>query len=399
MYQCRLSERGIRRLAGLPGMLALGLLTACSQQDASTNYTFDVTQQVAVVATTAADYSSGAHAVITYDDTNGYTSLNDLLPTGSDITIAAYGEYFYRIERAFAGNNITKFSVSDPQTPIWQYSTNDQGSSVLSDPHDMVFVNDQKAYVLRYGDSKAWIVNPSAQSEDEFKIGELDLSAYAGADGVPDMDRGVIVGNRLYIALQRLDNFKVTQNAYIAIFDTNTDQEIDANIAGDSLKGVPLQTRNPTSLIYEPDSNSIYIQSSGSFFPVEYTGGIEKLDLDTLTTTVVLDDGDSVDHPYGLISKLAVVDKDVLYFVGYRNFDDNTLYRLDLPTASITQTPVSSLVSSQISYLATDGGGNLWISDAANATVHVIDTQTREQVDAVSTGLNPDRIVFVNQSN
>jgi hypothetical protein len=380
-------------------VIALGLLTACSSGGSLTSNTIEPTRQVAIVATTAADYSSGAHAVITYDDTNGYTSLNDLLPTDSDITIAAHGEYFYRIERAFAGNNITKFSIAEPQAPIWQYSTNDKASSVLSDPHDMVFVNDQKAYVLRYGDSKAWIVNPSAQSEDEFKIGELDLSAYAGADGVPDMDRGVIVGNRLYIALQRLDNYEVTQNAYLAIFDTDTDQEIDANIAGDSLKGIPLQTRNPTNLIYEPDSNSIYIQSSGSFFPVEYTGGIEKLDLDTLTTTVILDDGDSVDHPYGLITKLAVVDKDVLYFVGYKNFTDNTLYRLVLPTASITQTLVSSLVASQISYLATDADHNLWVSDAANATVHVIDTQNREQIDAVSTGLNPDRIVFVNQSN
>lgn len=372
------------------------VLSACSQDDETLVIVpiEDSGVATAIVATVAADFSSGAHAIIRRDDNDVRTAFNDLLPTASDITIAAFGEHFYRIERAFAGNNITKFASSDPQTPIWQYSTNDAGGAVLSDPHDMIFVSETKAYVLRYGATKAWIVNPSATSEAEFKTGELDLSDYAGADGVPDMDSGVIVGEKLYITLQRLDNFAVTQNAYIAIIDVNTDEEVDANIAGDTLKGIPLQTRNPTNIVYEPVSDVIYVQGSGSFFPEEFTGGIEKIDLSSLTTSVVLDDGDAVDHPYGLITELAAVSENILYFVGYAGFTDNTLYKLDLSTALITATSVSSLINAQIAYLTVDAEGLLWVSDSANATVHIIDPVTDTEVDALSTNLNPDKIVF-----
>lgn len=374
-------------------LLSMLVLSSCSQDDSTFTPVDNTGPGTAIVATVAADFSSGAHAIITKDDNGERTAFNDLLPTDSDITIAAFGQHFYRIERAFAGNNITKFAVSDPQTPVWQYSTNDEGSAVLSNPYDMIFVSETKAYVLRYGATKAWIVNPSATTAAEFKTGELDLSVY-DADGVPDMNSGVIVNDKLYITLQRLDNFAVTQNGYIAIIDVNTDEEIDANIDGDSLKGIPLQIRNPANIVYEPVSDSLFVQGSGSFFPEEYTGGIEKVELSSLTTTVVLDDGDAVEHPYGLITELASVSDNILYFVGYAGFTDNTLYKLDLLTAEVTATSVASLINAQIAYLTVDAEGLLWVSDSANATVRIIDPVTDTEVDALSTNLNPEKIVF-----
>jgi len=370
-------------------LLPLFITASCSQE-----VTTVAANANAIVATSAADYSSGAHAVISKDDNGDRIAFNDLLPTGSDLTVAAYGQHFYRIERAFSGNNITKFSSSDPQTPIWQYSTNDPAGAVASDPHDMVFASETKAYVLRYGSNKMWIVDPSAETEANFKIGEIDLSAYADSDGVPEMDSGVIVDGKLYITLQRLDNFAVTQIAYVAIFDVTTDEEIDANIAGDSLKGIPLQTRNTTNIVYEPISNAIFVQGSGSFFPEEFTGGIEKIDLATLSPTVILDDGDAVIHPYGLITEMAVVSDTILYFVGYAGYTDNTLYKLDLSTAEISATAVPSLINGKMSNLTADNEGLLWVSDSANATVRIIDPATDTEIDALSTNLNPEKIVF-----
>ena len=370
-------------------LLPLFITASCSQE-----VTTVAANANAIVATSAADYSSGAHAVISKDDNGDRIAFNDLFPTGSDLTVAAYGQHFYRIERAFSGNNITKFSSSDPQTPIWQYSTNDPAVAVASDPHDMVFASETKAYVLRYGSNKMWIVDPSAETEANFKIGEIDLSAYADSDGVPEMDGGVVVDGNLYITLQRLDNFAVTQIAYVAIFDVTTDEEIDANIAGDSLKGIPLQTRNTTNIVYEPISNAIFVQGSGSFFPEEFTGGIEKIDLATLSPTVILDDGDAVIHPYGLITEMAVVSDTILYFVGYAGYTDNTLYKLDLSTAEISATAVPSLINGKMSNLTADNEGLLWVSDSANATVRIIDPATDTEIDALSTNLNPEKIVF-----
>ena len=370
-------------------ILTLFTLASCTQETETI-----AVDANAIISTVAADFSSGAHSVVSKDDNGERIAFNDLLPTGSDITVAAYGSHFYRIERAFSGNSVTKFSTSEPQTPIWQYSTNDAGSAVLSNPHDMIFVSETKAYVLRYGSNIMWIVDPSAESEDEFKIGEIDLSSYDDADGVPEMDSGVIVDGKLYVTLQRLDNFAVTQIPYVAIFDVITDEEIDANIAGDSLKGIPLQTLNPTNIVYEPLSNAIFVQGSGSFFPVEYTSGIEKIDLSTLSSTVILDDGDDVRHPYGLVTEMAVVSDTILYFVGYDGFTDNTLYRLDLATAEITATSVTSLINGQMANLTVDSEGLLWVSDSANATVRIIDPQTDAEVDALFTNLNPEKIVF-----
>lgn len=381
------------KLIGL--LLPLLALVSCSEETTPSQETTPVAVKAnAVVATVAADFSSGAHTVISKDNNGDRVALNELLPTDSDITVAAYGSHFYRIEKAFAGNNITKFSTSDPQTPVWQYSTNDAGSAVLSNPHDMIFVNETKAYVLRYGSSTMWIVNPSAETEADFKTGEIDLSAYDSADGVPEMDGGVIVDGKLYITLQRLDGFAVTQTAYVAVFDTATNEEIDANIPGDTLKGIPLQTRNPTNIVYEPVSNAIFVQGSGSFFPEEYTGGIEKINLDNFSAILVLDDGDAADHPYGLITELAVFSDTVLYFVGYAAFTDNTLYKLDLSTAEVTATAVTSLINGQIAYLTVDDQGLLWVSDSANATVRIIDPETDTEVDALFTNLNPEKIAF-----
>ncbi|MFP4226697.1 MAG: hypothetical protein ACLFRF_08200, partial [Desulfobacterales bacterium] len=150
-------------------------------------------EQMAVVATAAADFTSGAHSVISVEPVDGSRTVkNKLAETGSDITVVAYGEYFYRLERSGA-QSITKYHIDAPEEVVWQYST--EGEESESNPYDMIFVNSEKAYVLRYGSSKAWIVNPSAKTEDEFKTGELDLSAYADTDDVPEMHSGTIVGD------------------------------------------------------------------------------------------------------------------------------------------------------------------------------------------------------------
>ena len=351
----------------------------------------------AVAATTAADFASGAHALISGDASGQFSSLNNLDATSSDITVATYGNHFYRIERQGGGNSITKYAIDAPQTVIWQYSVNETANpAVLSNPHDMIFVSETKAYVLRYNKTKVWIVNPSATSEADFKIGELDLSAYGAVDGTPEMETGFIANGKLYIVLQRLEGVsqQVVNDAYIAVFDVTSDQEIDVNIPGDALKGIPLAVRNPTGIAYLPVSNTLFVQGSGSFFPVKYVGGIETIKLADYTKDLILDDGDDLSHPYGLITSLAVVSPDLLYFVGYESYRVNTLYAMDIVNKTISPVNVSQLIGGQIQNLAVDPQGLLWVSDNANATVRILNPLSCDELDAVSTNLNPAKIVF-----
>lgn len=261
----------------------------------------------------------------------------------------------------------------------------------------MIFVNDQKAYVLRYGKTTAWIVNPSATREADFKTGELDLSSYAAFDenGIPDMNNGIIVNDKLFITLQMLGNsFPPTDTAYVAVFDITTDQEIDTGKSGNLLKGIAMQVINPFSdIAYTSDTGLIYVQAIGGYTG-SYTGGIETINTVNYATDLLVDDGDNGAHPYGNISALAIHSGTLAYFVGYDSFTDNNLYKFNPFTGEIVQSSIAALQDISIQNIAMDNQGRLWVSDSSNATLYIVDANTDEVIDSVSTSLNPGTVSF-----
>jgi len=370
-----------------------GILSACDNSDT-------VVTSIpggAAVATVASDFSSGSHAIVS--DTNSvFESANNLLPTASDITMASSGKYFYRIERAFAGNNITKFSFDDPQTVIWQYSVKDDPQeAVSSNPTSMVIVSDQKAYVIRYGKTKAWIVNPSATIEADFKIGELDLSAYSDGDGVPEMYGAVIADGNLFITLQRQLNFALSEIAYVAVFDIATDTEIETNYPGDTVKGIPLEIRNMNNdMVYVGSDNAIYIQGHGSFSATEFAGGVERIDVSTYETSLVHDDSAAE----GKIISVAVISATEAYFIACADceftsfgFSDYSLYALNPATGVTSLVDVAELQHVVLNDLSLSPSGDLWVS-AGSATLHIMDTQTNSLTTSIDTQLDPTQVVF-----
>ena len=365
---------------------------------------FAETTQTGVVATAASDYSSGAVSVVSVDPKTGPRSvLNDLLPSStSDTTVVGYGQYYYRIER-FQSDNVTKVDVSAPNSPIWQYTTQDSGETDSSNPYGLVFVSSTKAYLIRYGSPKAWIVNPSATSESGFKIGELDLSPYADADGVPEMAGGVIANNKLFIILQRLDSsFCPSNTAYVAVFDVLTDTEIDTGMGEGGLKGIPLSIKDPLAIQYMAENNAIYVQGVGSFpgfcDPIyDYTGGIESIDPSTYATAMVLDDGTTESHPYGQISGMLIASPTKGYFVGYASWGNNTLYAFNPATGTVSgalpgfrNLNIAGMESG--AYL--DKNNMMWVCDNTNAAIKIVDTSDNSLNETLYTNLNPASVSF-----
>lgn len=359
----------------------------------------------AVVATIAADYGSAAHSVISVDPVGGpRTVRNELLPTSvSDIALSAHGQYFYRIER-FQADNVTQFSMDAPDTPIRQFSTNDPGEEGSSNPLSLVFVDESKAYLLRYGKSTAWIVNPSATNQSEFKIGELDLSAYADEDGVPEMSGGAVVDGKLFIVCQRLEDFVPVNNAYVAVFDTITDEEIDTATSGPA-PGIELPIKNPMGI--QEIGGEIYVQGSGDLGaewagrPPEYTGGIVRINALTYKTDMVVDDGDADDHPFGNISGMTIVSADKGYFVGYAGWGDNTLYAFN-PLTGIVSGPANDyLTGKSIAGMNAgafaDANGMLWVCNSTDAEVVILNPADDRIDETISTVLNPIQVVFVSE--
>ena len=366
------------------------------------------TIQSAVVATAAADFSSGAHTVVSVDPVGGPRSVqSDLLPTVSDIMVAAYGKYFYRIER-YQADNITKFDIAAPSTPIYQYSVLGGDETGSANPHAMIFLNDQKAYLLRYEKATAWIVNPSATTESAFKIGELDLSAYADSDGIPEMESGIIVNGKLFITLQRMDqnNGWVPSNtAYAAVFDTTTDTEIDTGIANsDGVKGIPLPVKNPGVIQYLSATNTVYLQGAGDYGSSwsgrdpDYSGGIVTIDPSTYAATLLVDDGDADSHPYGNISGMAIVSAGKGYLVGYAGWGDNTLYGFSPVTGAVTVPVHTDLAGKNIAGVQSgtypDKNGMLWVCNQTDAQVIVLNTVDDTIDETIATNLSPIMVAF-----
>jgi hypothetical protein len=120
------------------------------------------------------------------------------------------------------------------------------------------------------------IVDPSFTNCDDFILGSIDLSPYADDDGIPDMDGMAIVGNRLYVSLQRLDINTIlrlpAERGAIAVVDVETDQPVGL---------IELTGENPFAatkgLIVS--GGQIVVAEAGRFGV--FDGGLERVDLAT----------------------------------------------------------------------------------------------------------------------
>lgn len=373
----------------------------------------------AAVATAASDFSSGAHAIVPVDTLEDIRK--DLLPTTSDLTMAAHGGFFYRIER-YLHDSVAKFSVDAPDVPIWQFSALEpEVDGASSNPHDLIFVNDHKAYLIRYGSTRAWIVNPSATDEAGFKLGEVDLGAYGDQDGLPEMTKGVIVDGRLFVIMQRMDRTHSTgiwqpNRAYVAVIDTASDKEIDTGkgepsvFTGKQLKGIPLDVENPGAIQFLPENRTLYVQGVGTYpmsgYPGRDTGGIVSVDPASYTTRWVLNDGKR-SHPgealpWGNFSGMSIVSPEKGYFVGYKDWGDNSLYAFTIDGAGRADlssiAPVPSLVGKNITVMEAGAGldsqGRLWVCNRTDNGIALIDPETDTELEFVRTGLPPLKTVF-----
>lgn len=355
---------------------------------------------IAVVATRAPDYSSGAISLI--DTTPPFAASNNRnANASSDLGVRADGDHYFLFAK-YGVNTISRYDAATPNTPTYTYSTNDAGED-QSNPYDLIVASPSKGYLIRYGSATIWIVNPSATSEAAFHTGDINLSAY-DADGIPEMSAGLLKGGKLYIALQRLQNFAATQDGYVAVIDTATDTEINTGHGSDGLKGIKLPIFNPTKLAAIPGTNKILAIGAGDYgsFPdyiPPYNGGIASIDTANNTASLLVDDGNADAHPYGQFNALTVVESDRAYFVGSSGFADDTLYRFD-PGSNAAPVVVNGYAHKQLGALAVDPDGQLWVArtgdDAPGVSVIGFDgTAETINKDLIDTELTPINIDFV----
>ncbi|MCD6379293.1 hypothetical protein J7M07_02450, partial [bacterium] len=221
---------------------------------------------------TTTDYSTGSSSVIRLD--GSYTTETDVASIHSDAVSRYYNGLVYVVNK-FGGDNIQVLDPASAFSTLRQFSVGDG-----SNPQDIVFVSDSKAYVTRYDSNDLWIVNPSTGAH----TGTVDLSQLADSDGLCEMDKMIIIGNHLFITIQRIDrnNYWLPSGiSYIAVVDCAADTLLDTNPGQTGIQPIELSHTNPFSNIqYNPYTDRLYVSCVGSWGVND--GGVEIINHETL---------------------------------------------------------------------------------------------------------------------
>ncbi len=372
--------------------LAIGL-TACSDSDDGVK-TYTVSTDNVAIATRAADYGSGR--IDLHNVTSG-EHVFSFPATGSDIRATLNGTDVYQIAR-YQMDNITKFEAGSDAT-AYQYSVN--GTDSAANPYQLIFASDEKAYLLRYGSDKIWIINPNADTEAGYKLGELDISAYD--TDAPNANSGVLVGDKLFVLMERLDGFSVDKQGYIAVFDTTTETEIDTGQGtADSLLGIPTGVENPEGLQYNDANDLLYLTGRGNIFQADdsegdrFTGGLVTVDPESYVATLLLDDGTEADNQ-GFFKNAIAIDGMAGYVLSYTGgfSGTNTLRRFNTTTGTLADGAIAELEALDITVVAKAPNNQLWVGiNGDSPSVNRIDLSTDESVGTFNTELVPLNFAF-----
>jgi hypothetical protein len=217
------------------------------------------------------DFQTGSISFVSAE--TGVAVEKNLLTIHSD-AVARYRQGKVYIVNRLGQDNVLILDRSDLSQPLLQFSVGNG-----SNPLDIAFASDNKAYVSRFGSASVLVVDPVQGNT----LGEIDLSVFADDDGIPEMAQMATVGSRLYVALQRLDRdngFAPVAPGYIAVIDMETDALVDVNPEEEGIQAWTLAAPNPASLIAL--GSTLYVSETSAFR--DAAGGIEILDTTDLSS-------------------------------------------------------------------------------------------------------------------
>jgi len=247
-------------------LIATLLLTASRAEghDPADDYLF--------VLTSEHDYTAGSFSLI--ELTSPWEGDLNLAPMHTDNVAVTHNGLIYVVNR-WGGDNIQVLDPAQGHATVRQFSV-----GTGSNPHDIAFVSDTRAFVTRYESAELWEVDPSTGEHTD----TIDLSPLADSDGLPEMDGLAIHDGSLYVSVQRLDRsswpWVPEPPSYLAVIDLadNTLRDIDPQTPG--IQGIALAATNPNSLIHvDPMTGDFLIGEQGIGGVLD--GGIERIDPET----------------------------------------------------------------------------------------------------------------------
>lgn len=264
-----------------------------------------------------------------------------MLSIFNDSFIRSFEGSLYVIEK-FGADNITKISTdAQPQLFIGEsdYSSgvleryslvSDEFKSITSgniiyqthlgdnyNPSEIAFVNSTKAYICYLNHNAITIFNPTTGAA----TGSIDLPAWGDTILTNAVDLE-LVGNTLYVLLQRLKGYDPGLQSLIVAINTSTDA-----LSADTFQ---LQNKNAQCMAYY--NGALYVTVMGSYTIGD--GAIEKVDLTTKMISTVIDETTLGGNPYQIIHTQG----DFFYLQNLIIFGNEPVVKLNSLTGTIVDT-------------------------------------------------------------
>ena len=329
------------------------------------------------------DFSTGSTAFLA---ANAAEAEVNLLGIHSD-AVGHYHDGRVYIVNRLGQDNILVLDAMDLRAPLTQFSVGNGAN-----PHDIEIVAPDKAYVTRYDTASLLIVNPQNGAE----LGEIDLSAFADADGLPEVSQIVRVGGRLYLSCQRLDRnggWGPVDVSYLIVVDLATDTLIDVDPDAEGMQGIALSAANPNSMAVVGEQIAVGVVVGFG----DRAGGVEIVDTATNRSLglVVSEEGLGGD-----ITSMVLVDQNRGYAVVADENFANSVRSFELSSGAVGA-PLENISGGFIPSLAVDGDRLIVadrgsFSDPASAGLKFYDAATGAFLSGpIDTGLPPQAIVVL----
>jgi len=335
----------------------------------------------AVVVTT--DFETGLLATVGVSPPHPVARADT--PIHSDAVVRIAGDRAFVVNR-FLGDNLQVLDPARGLATVLQCST-----GAGSNPHDVAVVGPHKAYVTRYDERELWVVDPGASSCAGFRLGAIDLSPWGDADGLPEMDQMALVGDRLFVTLERLDRtrrFAPADRSRLVVLDTTADAVVGtveltgANAFGDA-----------SGLVREPGSGKLVVSEAGNILRTG-DGGLERVDPFTLAAEGFFVTEDDLG---GHVVDFVLVSPTKGYAIVLDDQLRNLLVAFDPSQRVVTRRMLTSIHYLPDIALAPDG--TLWLADDSLPApgIRIFDTLSDRQLTsrAIDVGLPPFAMGFL----
>ena len=332
------------------------------------------------------DYSTGSTAFLAAGASEAEVNL---LGIHSDAVGHYHDGRVYVVNR-LGQDNILVLDEGDLRTPVAQFSVGNGAN-----PHDIEIVAPGKAYVSLYDRASLLIVDP----RDGAELGAIDLSAFADADGLPEVSQIVRVGERLYLSCQRLDRdggWGPAGISYLIAVDLATDTLVDVDPDAEGVQGIPLSAANPNSMAVSGKRIAVGVVVNFG----DRSGGVEIVDT---AANRSLGLAVSEEDLGGDITSMVLVDTDRGYAVVADENFANSVLPFDLSSGS-AGAPLENISGGFVPSLAVDGD-RLIVADRGSfddpdsAGLKFYDAATGAFLRGpVDTGLPPSSIVVLSDA-